>query len=56
MNLYDMGGFSENDFLTAFSDPLFTDHDWSYSGSSLTPVNGPDDVNRNDCDYLIAGL
>ena len=47
LNLYDIGGFSENDFLTAFGDPLFTDHDWSYSGSSLTPsVTVLDDVNQ----------
>ena len=47
MNLYDMGGFSENDFLGVFGDPLFTDHDWSYSGSSVNAgVTVLDNVNQ----------
>ena len=47
MHLFDLGGFSENDFLNAFGDPLFTDYDWSYDGASLTPsVSALDDFNQ----------
>ena len=35
LHLFDISGFSENDFLSVLGDPMFTDHDWNYSGSII---------------------
>ncbi|MEC7985993.1 MAG: MopE-related protein, partial [Myxococcota bacterium] len=36
LHLNDPSGFSEDDFLSLFGDPLFTDHDWRYNGGVLS--------------------